>query len=102
MLYRVGIGEMVISSVDEDVLMAPSLGSCVGLALYDNVDCRADQHRRRQIKEFVQYREQRRQHHRTAMRARIPEQTPQRVRFLLSYLPINGHMIIVTSFPYSR
>jgi chemotaxis protein CheD len=31
----VGIGEMIISDNPEDVLYSPSLGSCLGVALYD-------------------------------------------------------------------
>lgn len=35
----IGIGEMAISSRREEVLITHSLGSCVGVALYDPVAC---------------------------------------------------------------
>jgi len=39
MNHTVGIGEMRVSSRPEDVLVTYSLGSCVGLAVYDPVAC---------------------------------------------------------------
>jgi len=38
-MYTVGISEMQVSTTAEDVLVTYSLGSCVGLALYDPVAC---------------------------------------------------------------
>ena len=37
----VGIGEMIISETPDDVLAAPNLGSCLGIAVYDPVHKRA-------------------------------------------------------------
>lgn len=38
MLYIVGISEMKVTDKDDDVLITYSLGSCVGLTLYDPVE----------------------------------------------------------------
>lgn len=39
MQHIVGISEMVVTSDPEDVIVTYSLGSCVGLSLYDPVTC---------------------------------------------------------------